>query len=82
MTLSGYATNFVSYSIRESTHTKTLFENSEVLYNTYQEEYDSKASVDVEAEQMKLSQILYLHQAITKVIQVSNKMHDALLEIL
>jgi flagellar hook-associated protein 1 FlgK len=82
MTLSGYATNFVSYSIRESTHTKTLFENSKVLYKAYQEEYESKASVDVEAEQMKLSQILYLHQAITKIIQVSNKMNDALLEIL
>ena len=82
MTLSGYATNFVSYSIRESTHAKTLFENSQVLYNAYQEEYDSKASVDVEEQQMKLSQILYLHQAITKVIQVNNKMNDALLEIL
>jgi flagellar hook-associated protein 1 FlgK len=81
MTLSGYATNFVSYSIRESTHTKTLFENSEVLYKAYQEEYESKASVDIEEQQMQLSQILYLHQAITKVIQVNNQMNDALMEI-
>jgi flagellar hook-associated protein 1 FlgK len=81
MTLSGYATNFVSYSIRESTHTKTLFENSEVLYKAYQEEYDSKASVNVEEQQMQLSQILYLYQAITKVIQVNNQMNDALMAI-
>jgi flagellar hook-associated protein FlgK len=79
--LSGYATNFVSYSIRESTHTKTLFENSEVLYKAYQEEYDSKASVNVEEQQMQLSQILYLYQAITKVIQVNNQMNDALMAI-